>query len=197
MWLCHDCDALQHEVPLQAHGSARCWRCAAVLRQPVPRALDRSLALAVTSAVLFLIAQGFTLVQFDMQGQRHATSLAGAVWTLWEQDARLLAALVSLTTQVLPALQIGALLWVLAPLVQRRAPPFGATVLRLIGKLMPWGMVEVFVLGTLVALGKLHSLGTVVPGPGLWAFGALIFAFAAAVSSFDTQAAWQRLEAVR
>ncbi|MET0209958.1 MAG: paraquat-inducible protein A [Burkholderiaceae bacterium] len=196
MWLCHDCDALQHEVPLQARGIARCWRCDAVLRHPIPRALDRSLALVLTSAVLFVIAQGFTLVQFDMQGQRHATTLTGAVMQLWRQDARLLAVLVSLTTQVLPGLQIGALLWVLAPLVQKRAPIRGAQMLRLIGVLMPWGMVEVFVLGVLVALGKLASLGNIVPGEGLWAFGALILVFTAAITTFDMQTAWQRLDAV-
>lgn len=196
MWLCHDCDALQAEVPLQAGGSARCWRCDAVLRQPVAHALDRSLALVSAAAILFVIAQSFVLVSFDMQGQRHSTSLWGAVHTLWQQDARLLASLVFATTQLLPAIELGALLWLLLPLVRLRRPPGGERVLRVLGWLRPWGMVEVFVLGVLVALVKLTHIGTVVPGVALWAFGALILVFAAAATSFDTRAAWQRMEAL-
>jgi paraquat-inducible protein A len=57
-------------------------------------------------------------------------------------------------------------------------------------------MVEVFVLGVLVALVKLSHIGIVVPGLALWAFGGLIVVFAAAATSFDTQAAWQRMEAL-
>lgn len=196
MWLCHDCDALQAEVPLQAGGTAHCWRCDAVLRQPIAHPLDRSLALTSAAAVLFLIAQSFVLVSFDMQGQQHSTSLWGAVLTLWRQDAHLLAGLVFVTTQLLPALEIGALLWVLGPLVRLRRPAGGAQVLRVLGWLRPWGMVEVFVLGALVALVKLTHLGTVVPGVALWAFGALIVVFTAAATSFDRHVAWQRMEAL-
>lgn len=175
---------------------ARCWRCDAVLRHPIAHPLERSLALVSAAAILFLIAQSFVLVSFDMQGQRHSTSLWGAVHTLWRQDAKLLASLVFATTQLLPAVELGALLWLLLPLVGHRRPAGGTRVLRALAWLRPWGMVEVFVLGVLVALVKLSHIGIVVPGVALWAFGALIVVFAAAATSFDTQAAWQRMEAL-
>jgi paraquat-inducible protein A len=57
----------------------------------------------------------------------------------------------------------------------------------------PWGMVEVFVLGTLVAVVKLAHLATVVPGVALWSFGALIVVLCVANAGFDVEQAWQRL----
>lgn len=197
MWVCHDCDALQREVTLQPGGTARCWRCGAVLRRPVPRALDRTLALTIAAAIVFVVALSFPLVALDMQGQTHSTSLWGAVQTLWRQDARLLAVLVFVTTQLMPALELSALIWLLWPLVQKRRPWGGTWVLRALAALRPWGMVEVFVLGVLVALVKLTHIASVVPGVALWAFGALIVLFATAVAAFDMHAAWQRMEALR
>jgi paraquat-inducible protein A len=43
-------------------------------------------------------------------------------------------------------------------------------------------MVEIFLLGVIVAFVKLTSMATVVPGIALWAFGALAFALTAMFS---------------
>ena len=56
--------------------------------------------------------------------------------------------------------------------------------------LRPWGMIEVFLLGVLVAIVKLSSMATVVPGPALWAFVALTVLLTA-VLSFDPRAFWE------
>jgi paraquat-inducible protein A len=47
----------------------------------------------------------------------------------------------------------------------------------------PWSMLEVFVLGLLVALAKLAHMATVVPGVGSLALGALVMLWAAAYRS--------------
>jgi paraquat-inducible protein A len=53
-------------------------------------------------------------------------------------------------------------------------------------------MTEVFILGLLISLVKLGALARVVPGVGLWSFGALLFAIAAAVASFDARVIWAK-----
>jgi paraquat-inducible protein A len=70
-------------------------------------------------------------------------------------------------------------------------------VLRALQAIRPWGMVEVFMLGVLVALVKLAHIATVEPGLALWSFGSLIVVFAAAAASFDADLAWAHLEARR
>ena len=51
-------------------------------------------------------------------------------------------------------------------------------------------MIEVFLLGVLVAIVKLSSMAAVVPGTALWAFVALTFLLTA-VLSFDPRRLWQ------
>jgi paraquat-inducible protein A len=51
-------------------------------------------------------------------------------------------------------------------------------------------MIEVFLLGVLVAVVKLSSMATVVPGPALWAFVALTVTLTA-VLSFNPGAFWE------
>lgn len=193
MQACPECDALQRPVPLQSGGMARCWRCGAVLYRRRRHGQDATLALTLAAAVLFGLANGFPLVGLDLQGQTRDTSLWGAVATLWDQDMALLAALVFATTLALPAFDLAAMLWLLLPLALGRRPIAGALVLRGLLAIRPWGMVEVFMLGVLVALVKLAHLATVVPGVALWSFGAVIVLMAAAAASFDADLAWARL----
>lgn len=193
MKACHDCDALQHDVPVEAGGVARCWRCDAVLYRGRDRAIDRTLALTLAATALFLLALASPLVELDMQGRHHGTTLWGAVVTLWQQDAALVGVLVAATTMLMPALELGAMLWLLLPLAVGHRPPGGIGVLRALLLVRPWGMVEVFVLGVLVALVKLSHIASVIPGIALWSFGGLICVFAAAAANFDAAQAWARL----
>jgi paraquat-inducible protein A len=59
-----------------------------------------------------------------------------------------------------------------------------------------WGMTEVLILGLLVALVKLAHIASVVTGPSLWSFGALMLLLAAAASAFDARDLWSRLQGV-
>jgi paraquat-inducible protein A len=56
-------------------------------------------------------------------------------------------------------------------------------------------MMEVFIIGILVAIVKLMGMATIVPGLALWAFVLLMLVLAGAVSCFEPEAVWERLEA--
>ena len=194
---CHECDLLQREVQLPPGGTARCTRCGAVLYRNTRDGLDRTLAYALGAAVLFLVANAFPIVGLDAQGNHTSTTLFGTVRALHEDGMTSVAGLVFVTTILMPALNIGALLYMLLPLKLGRVPRGLPAVFRLVDAVRPWGMVEVFMLGTLVALTKLAALASVVPGIALWSFGALMFLVAAAAAAFDSHAFWARVEAAR
>jgi paraquat-inducible protein A len=58
-----------------------------------------------------------------------------------------------------------------------------------------WAMIEVLMLGILVALVKLHHLAHVVPGVALWTFGAFTVLLTATTTMFDSHELWAKLEA--
>ena len=178
-------------------GRGYCARCRAPLYSNRPYSVERTLAFIATAAVLLMIANAFPIMALEMQGQRHATTLIGAVRALWDQDVRSLAVLVCATTIVFPIIEVAAMLYMLAPLRGGRVAPGVPTLLRIVQRIRPWGMVEVFLLGVLVSLVKLAHVASIHPGPALWAFGALMMMLAAAAMSFDVRSVWNRVELAR
>jgi len=193
---CHECDLLQRETILPSGGTAYCRRCGAILYRHTPDSLDRTLAYALGAAVLFIVANWFPIVRLEVQGNWTSTTLFGTVRTLYDQDMTSVAALVFITTILTPAIEMGTLVYMLLPLKFGRVPKDLPATFRLLQAVRPWGMVEVFMLGTIVSLAKLSHLATVLPGIALWSFGALMLLVAAAAASFDARELWARAEAV-
>jgi paraquat-inducible protein A len=182
---CPECDLLQREPPFAARGRVRCVRCRAFLYRNVPGGLGRALAYAMTAAVLFLIANGAPMVGLEAQGDRTSTTLLGTALWLRHQHFVDVGMLVLATGLLAPALEIGLTLYLLAVLrfwPRRRCFPWA---LRLLHAVRPWSMIDVLVLGTLVALGRLSQSAHIDIGAGLWAFGGLMLMMAAIPTGFD------------
>ena len=191
---CHECDLLQQEPILPPGGVACCPRCGAVLFRHIPDAVDRALAFTLGAAFLYIIANLFPIVGLEAAGIANATSLYGAVEAIWKNGMFFVAALVFVTTILIPAVELSLMLYVLVPLRLGQMPQGLAPILRLLQSVRPWSMTQVFILGVLVALVKLAHLAHIVPGIALWSFGGLILCFTGAVASFNTHELWKLLE---
>lgn len=194
---CHECDLLQRKAPLQAHTIARCRRCLAILYRPLNQNLDRPLAYTMAAAILFVIANTFPIVGLELQGQTTSATLFGMVQSMWQENMKPLAGLVFFTTILVPGLELAAMAYLLVPLRLGRVPRRLPGALRMLQALRPWGMVEVFILGLLVALAKLAGMASVQPGIALWSFGGLLMMIAGAVASFDARVIWTRQAVAR
>ena len=187
---CHECDLLQREPTLPPGGVARCPRCNAVLFRDIPDSVDRGLAFTLGAAFLFIISNVFPIVGLEAAGIRSVTSLYGAVEMIWKNDMEGVAALVFITTILIPAVQLSLMLYVLLPLKLGQVPQGLAPILRVLQSVRPWSMTQVFILGVLVALVKLVHLAHVVPGIALWTFGGLILLSTGAMASFNMHELW-------
>jgi paraquat-inducible protein A len=188
---CHECDAL-YRAPSSSIGAlVRCQRCGATLYRDLGPEVSRPLAYICAAGILFLIANLSPIMGLEFEGVYNASTLIGAVHALYDQDMRLLGLLVLLTTCVIPALNLLAMLYILLPLHFSYRPPGFTGVLRVIQQLKPWGMVEVFLLGVLVALVKLTHMATVVPGTALWAYAGVMLLLTLAAASLDPQTLWE------
>jgi paraquat-inducible protein A len=97
-------------------------------------------------------------------------------------------------TVIAPLVLVGGLLYVAAPLRFGIALPGAKNVTRWFQLCEPWSMLEVFLLGILVALLKLGAVGEIHLGIGLWALAGLVFCTAAAMAGIDRLELWDRLE---
>jgi paraquat-inducible protein A len=194
---CHDCDLLCRLGEVPEGGRALCTRCGGLLRRRQRNSVERTLALTIAASVLFAVANVFPFLSFDMKGRVTETTLATGVFDLWEQGVPEIAALVALTALVAPFTQLALLLYVLLPVHLGHVPWQMRRMFRLLRHVQPWSMMEVFLVGILVAVTKLVDMASVLPGLALWAFAGLIVALAGAMASLDPEAVWERLEVRR
>jgi len=187
---CEGCDALYRKVQLRRGEIAHCPRCGTELERNAGRQRERILPLTVASLIMFVIANSFPIVEIELQGLSSRTTLFGAVLSLTTEGMSLVALLVLATTILFPLLQLLFLFYLLVSLEKQRRPAGFSWLVRAMQSMRPWGMIEVFLLGVLVAVVKLSNMATVIPGVALWAFGVLTVLLTAVVS-FDPRHFWQ------
>jgi paraquat-inducible protein A len=190
---CRECDLLHHKRLLQVGEIARCQRCHAVLYRHQPRALERALALLLAALLLYIIAIAFPFMAMQVQGQTREINLLASVMALSQQDRQGLALFTFAILLLAPLLRIGGLLYVLIPLYWHRRPPYAHLAYRVLEWLAPWSMMEIYLLGALVALVKLADMGTILLGSAFWAFLLLVFSMSWAGASLDSHSLWQKL----
>lgn len=188
--VCPGCDAVYSRTPLAPRDVAHCARCGTELERHPGAQQQRILPLTVACLIMFAIANLFPIVEIELKGLRSQTTLVGAVIALGAEGMSLVALLVLATTLLFPLLQLCILAYLLVPLQLQHRPPGFALLVRAMQSLRPWGMIEVFLLGVLVAIVKLSSMAHVVAGPALWAFMALTVMLTA-VLSFNPEAFWE------
>ena len=194
---CHDCDLLHHIQSLQDGETARCRRCGAVLYQQKRNSLDRTLALTLTGIILYVVANTYPFLSFALEGRvQHNTLLTGVI-ELGAGGMWGLAALVFFASILAPVLKLLGMLCVLFPLKLQRRSWSVARSYRLTELLQPWSMLEVYMLGVLVALIKLSQMATIVLGTAFYAFAALIVVTTAAGGTLDPRLIWEHEEGNR
>jgi paraquat-inducible protein A len=190
---CPDCDLLQQIPTLGPGGRAACVRCGRVLVKVPQGSHDRALALTVAAAITLVTANVFPLMELHVVGRFASTSIAGGAYQMWMQGERMTSVLVAFCALIAPA---GYLLFMMTLLIAaRRSPMPGWTgeMLRWVGRLQVWSMLEVVMLGILVALIKIAQLAAVDPGIGMYAFGATVLLIPAVMLSFDRWDCWRRI----
>ena len=192
---CHECDLLQRQVALSPGATARCVRCKAFLYRDQPNGLDRALAYACGAVILFVVANSFPLVGLEVNGELIETTLFGAARSLYAGGMRTLGAIVLITTVVAPLIELVAILSLLLPLRLNRRVRYSARLFRALRAIQPWRMVEVMMLGVLVALVKLAHMAAVIPGIAMWALAGVVVLVAACLSAFDPRIVWTQFDA--
>lgn len=194
---CPECDLL-NQVPELAPGeSASCVRCDRILSRNPKDSIRRSIALTWTAVVLYLIACVFPFLSFGKAGIFAHTRLFTGIVGLYHEGMYFLAAAISFTIIVAPVLTLCSLCYLLLPLQFNLRLPGAARVLRVLHHLQPWNMVEIFVIGIIVAAVKLAKMASLEPGVAAWAFVALMLVLAWISASLEPRLLWERLEAAR
>lgn len=191
--ICEECDSVYQRPILARKQTAHCLRCGALLERGRHLNTDQLLALTLAAAILFLFANAFPIIQIGLQGLSNEATLWGTVEALAQGRITPIALVAGLSIIFAPALQIIVLTWVLVHARGGRIAPGFSSCMRALEHLRPWSMLEVCLLGILVAIIKLGGMVDVHPGIGLWAM-AILTILILLIAGRDVRGLWDELE---
>jgi paraquat-inducible protein A len=188
--VCPACDLAHRRAAPPPQGRTECVRCRAPLQRPESRPIETAIALAICALVLLVLSNAYPLVEMHVNGATRDTTLVGAAWGMYQQHYPTLAALVLLTTVIAPLVQIIALLYLLIPLWRGRRARGQSAMFRVLMWVRRWSFMEVFMLGSLVALVRLSSYTHVIPGVSLWSCALLMIGLSALTTVSSPEQFW-------
>jgi paraquat-inducible protein A len=175
-------------------GSAfECVRCGAFLgREPERASLHVTGALTLAALVLYIPANLYPILKMYWSGAYSESTVWDGVVSLAQSNQWFVALIVLLASIVIPLVKLVSLFYLVisAQLRARGQQRLRTRLWRFVDVIGPWAMLDVFLLAVLVALVKLGSLATVLPGPGLTAFCAVVVLTVLASSTFDPRLIW-------
>lgn len=189
--VCNECGAVHERITLARGTVARCRRCSALLGRAHPMRLDAFLAFAMAALLLIVIGNTAPIVTLDLRGVMTHATLPQAIRATWEAGQPLVALLTAATALVFPLCFTVLRIYVLASLLRGQVPRAFVPAMRLLGFVTRWGMVEVFMMGTLVAVVRGATLTSATPGAGLFAYAALTLLLTS-LTAAGTHSLWQR-----
>ena len=190
---CPHCDLLQRIPEIEPGASVQCPRCNKELWRSRVDSINRTLALTLAAAILYIIANICPMLGLTVVGRQAFTTVTGGAIKLWENHQHIVAVLVMFVAVVAPALQILIQLIITLGCLFKKAPKIVGTLLRYLHLTRTWSMIEVMLLGVLVALTKIADYATVIPGMALFSLFALVVLLAAMQSCFDPMEAWNKV----
>ena len=190
---CHECGTVHRLPPMPDDTVARCRACGATISIRFDHSVQRTLALYLAALALIGVANAFPIMTMSIEGQRNAATILDSARALYGEGMWPLAIAVGLAGIVMPLIKIVGMIAVLLPMQLGWRPAWLVAGFRLVEKVQTWAMMEVYLLGVIVAYVKLQDLAHVELGIAAIAFVATILLLAAADARFDPHTIWRRL----
>lgn len=176
----------------EAHDGERCERCRARLHSRKPDSLNRTWALLITAAILYLPANLMPVMTTrSLFGEKDDTILSGVIY-FWLSGEWGLAAVIFIASFLVPLFKLSALLLMSIAAQRRSGWARGERTLlyRIVEIIGRWSMLDVFVVSLLAGLVKLENVAEITAGPGIASFGGVVVLTMLASLSFDPRLAW-------
>lgn len=190
---CHECDLLMRKPVLQDGESAECPQCGYELFSHRHHVVRRSLALVLTALLLYIPANFLPIMQLNLLGQTSQDTVWSGVIGLYESGMQGIAVVVFLCSMAVPLLKLICQLLVLLSIRLDFGRSYGLLLYRIYHHLREWGMLEVYLMGILVAMVKLMDLADLSIGLGLFCFIALLLVQVWLEVTMSPHQIWQAL----
>jgi len=186
---CHSCGRVE------AVDAGHCPRCQTPLHLRKPASLQRTMALTLGAAFLYLPANLLPVLRVEstVKGTQQSTILSGVV-QFWQTGDYLVALIIFCASIMIPILKVLAIIVLCIGARTGRWPRAMTRLYRVTDYVGRWSMVDVFVVAILVGVVQLGSVMTINPGAGALAFAGVVVLTMFAAHSFDPRLIWDAAE---
>ena len=191
---CPDCDYLLEEIDLPEGKIARCPRCGSVLHKSVRNSLQKAVALSSVGLIFFGPAVTLPIMTFTVAGLKGTGNVLDAMLSLYEKGFYFVGFMVLLVSVLFPLLKLSLLFIVSIAILSRHVSGSVKYLFRLYQHLSEWGMVEVYMLGILVAIIKMYSMAAINYNAGFFCFTALVVVTVWSSAVIDGHLFWELIE---
>lgn len=191
---CHHCDFLMTPPTIEEGDCALCHRCNHKITRVDPNAVNRLLAFSMTGLILLFLTTQFDLLTLNLGGNISQLDLFNSANQLYFDDYKILAILVCFFIFILPVMILFFIVLFILSLKTGIGQWSQTSLLRLIFLMMPWAMVEVFLVGILVSLIKLVTIAEVELGLSFWAYAIFCFCYVKVLSLVDRYQFWHWID---
>ena len=170
-----------------------CEVCGSRLHAGTDFSIQETWAWLITSVVLYIPANFLPILRTNFLGRESENTIFGGVITLWEHGSYPIALVIFIASVLVPVAKILVLIWLCVSVQLGSAVALAqkTTLYRVTEFVGRWSMVDVFVVGILVALVQLGNIMTMLPGAAALAFAAMVAATMLAAIAFDPRLIWR------
>lgn len=191
---CPDCDLLLEEKTAAPGHKIRCPRCNTLIRSIVDDSVSKALATSLTGLLLYLPAMLLPIMTFSVAGMKGTGNVIDAFVVLIEKGYYFVGAMVLSTSIIFPLVKLALLFLVSFGLTVKRLKRHLPGWFRAFDHLSEWGMVEVYMLGILITIIKMHGMAEIHYNFGFLCFSLLVLITAASSVVVDEHAFWKKIE---
>jgi paraquat-inducible protein A len=193
---CETCGLMQRVEELEPGAVAECCRCSSVVANRKINSLGRTAAFSLGALILYIPANIYPILRMNYYGAYSENTIWDGCVNLFKDGQWLVAGIVFLASIVIPLFKLLGLFFLVitTKLKSVRRRQQRTMIYKIIEVIGPWAMLDVFLLSVLVALVKLQQIATVLPGPGLLAFTAVVVLTILASASFDPKLIWDETD---
>lgn len=191
---CPDCGLFSTLPSRQPGLMADCPRCGYVLWRMRRVQNIFPLACALAGLVFYLVTITAPFIEITSFGQFSMAWLETGPLRLSANGWRLVGALVFIVTLIIPGLKLGIITVTLLGLELKLSKPLLGALFRWYIPLSPWAMVDVYLLGFLVAYTRLAGMFSVHLDMALYGLICMMLSMAAVDGSLDHEMIWRALD---
>lgn len=191
---CPECDLLLKQNTVVVGDKVHCPQCDYLLQRPRYQSITRTFVLSLTGLFLLVPANLLPIVSVKILGNAHDGTLLSGVLTLFNEGMWAVSIVVFLSSILFPMCSIVLSLLISGHLYFNRPNRYLSVWLRTLKHIEEWAMLEVYLLGIIVACVKLASMADLNFGLGLTAFVLLLLITVTLASNFDSTLFWNEIE---